>query len=267
MARMPVVADRFYPGDPEMLRRTVLGLLPRSERSRQSALAVVTPHAGYVYSGAITGETMAQVAIPETVVILGPNHHGRGAPLGLGLEPWAMPLGEVPVDMVLATALLERSRIIQADETCHLHEHSLEVQVPFLQILQPDLKIVPIVVSHVDFATCQQAARDLYSAIQAVDRPALLVASTDMTHYEPRSRASEKDHMVLERIQALDAAGLYQTVHDHQITMCGVVPTTIILLTAIALGAHRVQLVRYTDSGEVSGDTGQVVGYAGLIIS
>lgn len=265
MTRQAVVASQFYPGDPAVLRQTLESLIP-AVRDREEALAVVAPHAGYVYSGAVAGETYARVRIPETVVILGPNHHGHGEALALGTSDWSMPLGPVPVERHLAAAILQRSRVIVDDDMAHRYEHSLEVQVPFLQYLQENLKIVPIVVSHVSFDICQEAALDLAAAIREFSGPVLIVASTDMTHYESRASAGSKDRLALERILAMDPRGLYETVIGNRISMCGIIPTTITLLAAMELGARQAELVRYTDSGEVSGDTTQVVGYAGLII-
>nr|WP_320011952.1 AmmeMemoRadiSam system protein B [uncultured Desulfobulbus sp.] len=268
MTRMPAVADRFYPGDPNPLRRNIAKLTPLIAVSeKQTALAVVMPHAGYIYSGATAGATIARVEVPETVLIMGPNHHGRGAALALGTEDWQMPMGIVPIDQQLAEAILHSSPRIQADEAAHIYEHSLEVQVPFLQALQPALKIVPIVISALSFEACQQVARELALAIGCLRRPVLILASTDMSHYESRENASRKDHLALERILAMDAQGLYSTVVGQHISMCGIMPTTIALLAAQELGATKAELVRYTDSGEASGDTSQVVGYAGLVIS
>jgi AmmeMemoRadiSam system protein B len=265
--RRPVVANRFYPGSSEDLIGTIDEMVPEVAASdKQEAIAVVSPHAGYVYSGPVSAETIARVKVPDTVVILGPNHHGRGEPLALGVEDWHMPMGDVPVNKKLASLILERSTVIREDESAQEYEHSLEVQVPFLQYFNNSLEIVPIVVSHVTFAACQEAARDLASAIRDFDKPVLLLASTDMTHYESRRDASRKDRLAIERIEAMDPQGLYETVVGNRISMCGIIPTTIVLLAAIELGATRANLVRYTDSGEASGDTNQVVGYAGLII-
>jgi AmmeMemoRadiSam system protein B len=241
-------------------------LVPEVAGAKKPALAVVLPHAGYVYSGATAGRTVSAVAVPETVVILGPNHHGRGAALALGTEEWRMPMGTVPVDRQLAAAILERSTAIVADEEAHASEHSLEVQIPFLQQVQPHLQIVPIVVGHLPYGVCQAAARDLAGAIASHPKPVLLVASTDMSHYESRRQASRKDRLAIERILALDPRGLYDTVIGQRISMCGIMPTTIVLLAALELGATRAELVEYTDSGAASGDTDQVVGYAGLIV-
>lgn len=266
--RSAVVADRFYPGQPSALTGILRRMVPEiPQEEKQEAIAVISPHAGYVYSGGVAGETMARVRIPGTVVILGPNHHGRGAALALGTEDWRMPMGIVSIDLDLARRILDRSLVIREDETAHDYEHSLEVQVPFLQYCSSDFRIVPIVVSHVPYDVCVEAAKDLAGAIREYGRPVLFVASTDMTHYESRQEASRKDHLALERIKSLDPKGLYDTVINNRISMCGVMPTTIVLLAAKELGAKEVNLVRYTDSGEASGDTNQVVGYAGLIVS
>ncbi len=266
--RAPVVANRFYPGSAAALTGTISEMDPGiTADDKQDAVAVIAPHAGYIYSGPVAAETVARVNVPDTVVILGPNHHGRGASLALGTEDWQMPMGDVEINKELAALVLDRSTVITEDEAAQEYEHSLEVQVPFLQYYNPSLRIVPIVVSHVTYATCQEAAHDLTAAIKAYGKPVLLVASTDMTHYESRQDASRKDSLALEKIEAMDPQGLYDTVIGNRISMCGIMPTTIVVLTAQELGATRADLVRYTDSGEASGDTDQVVGYAGLILS
>lgn len=268
MMRMPAVADRFYPGAPAQLEASVRRLLPEvAETEKKHALAVVLPHAGYVYSGATAGQTLSRVRVPETVILLGPNHHGRGAPLALSTDDWQMPLGKVPVNKGMAEMLLQNSSAIVADREAHRMEHSLEVQLPFLQHLQQHLKIVPLVVSHIPYDLCQTVATVLVNIIKTYDHPVLLLASTDMSHYESRQHASRKDKQAIDRILHLDPQGLYTTVLGQRISMCGIMPTTIALLVALGLGATDAELVRYTDSGEASGDISQVVGYAGLIIS
>jgi AmmeMemoRadiSam system protein B len=180
---------------------------------------------------------------------------------------WDMPMGQVPISRDLAELILEYVPAVVVDDEAHRFEHSLEVQVPFLQARQPLLKIAPIVVARLSLPDCLATGRTLAQAIKGLGRPVLLVASTDMTHYESRASATSKDHLALARITALDPQGLYETVRDRNITMCGIIPTTIVLAAALALGAVKAELVRYTDSGETSGDLTQVVGYAGLVIS
>ncbi|XCN73288.1 MAG: AmmeMemoRadiSam system protein B [Candidatus Electrothrix aestuarii] len=265
MLRQPAVADRFYNGTPTGLHHALSNLIP-AKSDKITAKAVLAPHAGYVYSGGVAGETFSKINIPETVILLGPNHHGHGMPLAVGTQDWEMPLGQVPLAQELAQNLLSSSALFTADDKAHRDEHSLEVQIPFLQYLQKDLQILPIVASWLSLRQCHEAATELARALRSLKRPALLVASTDMTHYLSRSQASEQDHLALEHILKLDADGLYDTVCSRRISMCGIISTTIALLTVVALGAEQAELVRYTDSGEVSGDTEQVVGYAGVVI-
>ena len=269
MNRAPAVANQFYPGDPKVLSASLEGLIPRIDsRLKTKALAVISPHAGYVYSGKVAGETFAKTEIPQSVIILGPNHQGYGAPAALMATGfWEMPMGEVPIDSKLSQAILDESSLVEPDDLAHRFEHSLEVQVPFLQKLRDDLAIAPIVLSHLRYSQCEALGSELAAAIRKFGNPTLIVASSDMTHYETRSSASAKDKMAIRHILALDPKGLYDTVHANKITMCGVIPATVALIAAIALGAGSAELIRYTDSGETSGDTEHVVGYAGIVIS
>lgn len=267
MKRLPAVANRFYPGTPDALTLAVEELLPASRTPKKKALAVVSPHAGYVYSGAVAARVLSTVEIPETVILLGPNHHGQGKPVALSQSTWQMPMGDVRIDTDMALSLQNASSCIEFDETAHRYEHSLEVQVPFLQALQKNLSIVPLTISHISYPLCVEIAEALAQVITGAGKDVLLVASSDMTHYESRASAGRKDRLALERIERLDASGLYRTVMDHRITMCGIIPVTIALLAAIQLGATDARVLTYTDSGEISGDTDQVVGYAGIVIS
>lgn len=267
MARLPAVAGRFYPADPVALSYEVRKLIGTPPANRQKAIAVVSPHAGYMYSGKLAAETMRQVFIPETIIILGPNHHGRGVPVALSTSVWKMPGGDVPVDLDLARAIMAGSSLVKMDEDAHRLEHSLEVQIPFLQEMQKNLSIVPLVISHISYPMCEEIALALATAIMQTGKDVLIVASTDMTHYESRRAAGEKDALALDALLKLDPAGLFRMVIDKNISMCGFIPTTIAALASLRCGARHARLVRYTDSGEASGDTDQVVGYAGLIIS
>jgi len=268
MHRYPAVADRFYPGSPKTLTQAVQDMLPAQQPGTRKAIAVVAPHAGYMYSGAVAGEVIGLVDVPETVILLGPNHHGQGGPVALSTATWRMPQGDVPVATDIAERLQAAPRSpIVADESAHRFEHSLEVQVPFLQAVQPRLHIVPIVLSHLSYPVCVEVARVIADVIAASGKKILIVASSDMTHYESRKSAQVKDRMALERIEHLDGEGLYRTVRNNRISMCGVIPVTIALLAAVKLGASKAQVQVYTDSGAVSGDIDQVVGYAGVIVS
>lgn len=268
MKRSPAVAGRFYPGDPEMLRQTLARLIPASEEGeKEEAKAVVIPHAGYVYSGDTVGKTMGRVHVPETVVLLGPNHYGIGADVALSRSDWDMPMGTVPVDQAFCELLLTDCSEIKVDQIAHSREHSLEVQLPFLHFLNAQIRIVPLVFSHIPFTQCENIARSLVRCIRDSSSSVLLVASTDMTHYLSRQQATKQDRLAIERILDLDSRGLYSIVKKNNITMCGVIPTAITLLAAGELGATQASLIQYTDSGESSGDTSQVVGYAGLTVT
>jgi hypothetical protein len=200
-------------------------------------------------------------------LILGPNHHAKGVPLALMARgEWDMPLGRVPVNETLGALLLEESKQIEEDDQAHRLEHSLEVQVPFLQFLRPDVTITPLVVARVTYDVCKTLGTAIARAIKRYGKPVLIVASTDMTHYEPRQSATTKDRLALTKIDALDPEGLFKIVVNNRISMCGIMPTTVAMIAAQALGATEAELIRYTDSGEASGDTRQVVGYAGVVI-
>lgn len=266
--RKSIVAGRFYPGDPQELQQTLAGLIPHvAQEEKVIAKAVIMPHAGYIYSGSVAGLTISKVKVPETVVLMGPNHHGRGAQVALSTADWQMPMGKVPADRALGEEILKSSALIAADETAHAFEHSLEVQIPFLQHEQKNLQIVPICAGHLSYEQCQLVAHDVAHAVTAAEKDVLLVASTDMTHYKSREEATKQDTLAIEHILRFDPKGLYDTIHKYQISMCGVIPTTITLLTTKALGARKVELIQYTDSGDASGDISQVVGYAGFLVN
>jgi AmmeMemoRadiSam system protein B len=262
--RSSAVAGTFYSADAETLRRSVQGFL--SDAPQCTAVGAVVPHAGYLYSGAVAGEVYSHIRLPEVCVILSPNHTGRGAEASIMCRgSWETPLGKMVVDEALALAILERSQLMQEDSAAHLREHSVEVQLPFLQVLGTTV-FVPITLMALGFKQCAAMAEDMAGAIRESGRSVVLIASSDMTHYESHDAATRKDRLALDRVEALDPQGLYETVRQQRISMCGVIPTTIMLLAAKALGATRARTVRYATSGEVSGDFAQVVGYAGVIV-
>ncbi|MFV0437487.1 MAG: AmmeMemoRadiSam system protein B [Desulfopila sp.] len=268
MIRQPAVAGRFYPDNPQVLAQVIRDLSPASAPvTPQQGIAAMVPHAGYAYSGAVAAETFAALAIPPTVILLGLNHRGLGAPIALSVADWQMPMGTVRVNRELGQRLVGKDSLITVDEQAHRTEHSIEVQLPFLQAIHPSsLTIVPIVVSHLSYRSCEELATTLATTIDAAPEEILLVASTDMSHYEPRQSATPRDTEVLQQIERLDPRGVYDLVHSRNISMCGIIPVTVTLLAAKALGATTAKLIRYTDSGEASGDLEQVVGYAGMII-
>lgn len=268
MARKAAVAGRFYAGERESLREQVQSFIPE-ELPKKKAWAVVSPHAGYPYSGRVAGETLGRIEIPHTFVLLGPNHRGLGesaAVMTSGL--WQIPTGSVEINSSLAQVVMAGSSLLQEDEQAHLQEHSLEVQLPFIQHLAQEFQIVPIAFKSLDLKACREIGTCIARAVRwASPMSITLLASTDFTHYQPQKIAEEQDKLAIEKILALDAEGLYQTVLSHRISMCGVIPTVITLFACQKLGASEADLVRYMTSGDASGDYQQVVGYAGIIIT
>lgn len=267
MQRYPVVAGQFYSADSKQLHRDIVSMLGDCSHS-QSALGVLAPHAGYVYSGVIAGATFARVDVPDTVILLGPNHRGLGAECAVyNGDSWLTPLGSVKVDITLANRIIDGVDGMCANALAHQYEHSLEVMVPFLQVRNPRLKIVPISLMTLSLARIENIAQQLGTIIQSQAVPVLIVASSDMTHYEAAEIAKQKDMSALEAVLALDANLLYQRVSAQNITMCGVCAVAVMLSTLSKCGATQAELIQYTNSGEVNGDYDQVVGYAGVVIS
>lgn len=263
MDREPAVAGSFYPADPVRLAREV-GALIGPARDAAPAIGLLVPHAGYLYSGEVAGATYARVAVPERAIVLCPNHTGRGAPVALWPGgAWRTPLGRVRMDAELTSAL-RGCPLVEDDRDAHLDEHAIEVQLPFLQTLRPGIGLAALCLGPL----AVEDAEELGHAIAAVvrGRPALLVASSDMSHYIPATTARRLDERALQRVLALDARGLHAIVRRERITMCGVVPATVMLVTACDLGAREAELVRYATSGDVTGDEGSVVGYAGAVV-
>jgi AmmeMemoRadiSam system protein B len=266
MEREPAVAGRFYPGEPDRLRAEVERHLAAARvAAPAAAIGVVAPHAGYVYSGAVAGATFAAVDVPPRAIVLCPNHTGMGAAASLwGDGGWRTPLGRVPVDGALAAALAG-SRLVSLDRAAHRFEHALEVELPFLQVRRPDVAIAPLCLGPLDVEECEELGHAVADAARGAG--ALVVASSDMSHYLPAEEAERKDRRALDALLALDARRLHDTVRRERITMCGVVPATVMLFAARELGATSARLVRYANSGDVSGDHDSVVGYAGVVVS
>ena len=266
--RQPAVAGQFYPADPASLNQQVASFLRPPKDSPRAAIGTVIPHAGYVYSGAVAGETVSSLEVPDRVIILGPNHTGLGPKISVySGRSWQMPFGKVQVDRDLARSILGSVSGAASDDLAHAREHSIEVQLPFLHYARgKEFSFVPVVVSHLDAETCRSMGIALAEIVKESGENILLVASSDMTHYESHSAASAKDSAAIEKIIELDPDGLIQTVSSMRITMCGIIPTAVMLNAANALGASGAELVRYSTSGEVSGDYDQVVGYAGIVV-
>lgn len=279
MRRDPACAGSFYDASPEELRAHVQVLL-EPEAERLPARAIVCPHAGLMYSGSVAGSVYSRVGLPATAILIGPNHTGQGPPVSVYAEgEWAIPGGVLTVAADLARALLARFPLAQADRLAHQSEHCLEVQLPFLSLLQPDIQILPIVLGFRDLETCRALGRALAAVIEGVPTPPLLIASSDMTHCGPgfgqwpppgltaEAFAHQQDRLALDALQTLDGEQLHRTVEQHEITMCGYVPTTAVLFAARLLGATKATVIRYATSADVSRDVDRVVGYAGVVIT
>ena len=267
MNRRAFVAGQFYPGERERLRETIAHLAG-PPAARKKAVAVVSPHAGYIYSGAVAAAVFSSTLIPGTVIVLGPGHREIESLFAIQSRgSWQTPLGKSPIDTDLADGILRRCALVAEDDQAHLGEHSLEVQLPFIQYFREDAAIVPICVSHeAGYDQLEALGRSLAEAVRAHGRETLIVASTDMSHYVSQKTAERKDMLAIRKVLDLDPAGLYDTVTSERISMCGFQPTAAALVAALGLGAVGAELVLYQTSGDVSGDTTQVVGYAGIRI-
>jgi AmmeMemoRadiSam system protein B len=265
--RHPAVAGRFYPGNPDDLRAEARDYLSQTTQPMVKAIGCIAPHAGYMYSGHVAGAVFARIEIPERCVVLCPNHTGMGRALAVMSEgSWQTPLGEVPIDAQLAGPLKERFPALQEDSAAHRAEHGAEVELPFLQVRQPKLRFLPIALGTAQFEVLAQLGAALAEVIAAQEEPILIVASSDMNHYESDAITRAKDHRAIERILALDARGLFDVVTQQNISMCGFGPAVAMLTAARQLGAKSAELVKYATSGDVSGDRDMVVGYAGVVV-
>lgn len=265
--REPAVAGKFYPGDGSALAKELeLLVRPYSNSARGRTIACMVPHAGYVYSGGVAAAVFASLELPERIVVLGPRHYPRGSNLAINLRgAWRTPLGLAQIDESLAAALRSECAALEEDEVAHSREHSLEVEIPFLQTLSPNFRFVPIAIGTLEYGLLSDLGEALARVTGQSEAPVLIVASSDMNHYEPDDVTREKDGRAIERLQALDARGLLDTVRSEGITMCGVGPAVAALIAAKALGATRGELVKYATSGDAFGDRDEVVGYAGMI--
>ena len=270
IVRHPAVAGRFYPRDADDLRSEVQGYLSQSISTNEEtvkAIGCIAPHAGYMYSGHVAGAVFAHIDVPSLCVVMCPNHTGRGKALSVMSEgAWETPLGDVPIDSELAQALQQRFPALQDDAAAHRAEHAAEVELPFLQLRQPNLRIVPIALGTGQFEVLEQLGLTLADVLAPRKERVLLVASSDMNHYESDVVTRTKDHRAIERILTLDARGLFDIVTQQEISMCGFGPAVAMLTAARQLGAKSAELVKYATSGDVSGDREMVVGYAGVTV-
>ncbi len=267
MIRKPIVAGQFYSSDSKKLKNDIETLKPK-DTSKISAKGIILPHAGYIYSGKVAVATVNKAIPKKRIIILGPNHTGLGKDFSIFSQgKWETPLGDIEIDSILAKLIVEAGGIIKEDYTAHAREHSIEVELPILQHFFNEFKFVPIVCAVSTFTIYQQAARQIFNAIENIKDEILLVASTDMTHYEPDSAARRKDSLAIESIVNLDAKQLLKRIDTENISMCGAGSVAILLECCKLMQAKKAEIVLYQTSGEASGDYSSVVGYLGAIIN
>src|SRR5271166_4434637 len=263
--RQPAVAGRFYPSDRATLLKDVQSYL--WPHAAAPALGCVAPHAGYIYSGPVAGAVFAHLDVPQRIIILCPNHTGKGRPLAImSSGAWETPLGSAPIDGPLAEALKKTFPLLTEDADAHRSEHAIEVELPFLQARRPDVTFVPIALGTSQFDVLQKLGEAVADAVRAQPDRILVVASSDMNHYENDAVTRVKDHKAIERMLALDPRGLFEVVMREQISMCGFGPAVVMLTASNRLGATSAELIKYATSGDVSGDHEMVVGYAGVVV-
>ncbi len=267
MLRPPAVAGRFYPDDPAELTRQIASFASSAEEPLRPALACLVPHAGYRYSGHVAGTVYARLKLPRRFLLLGPRHFPRGKPQAILSEgAWQTPLGQAEIDTELARDLKSAYPQLCEDGAAHQTEHAIEVQLPFLQSLAGDFRFVPIALGPTDYVQLESLGRAIADVLRRQRDPVLMIASSDMNHYESDEITRRKDGLAIERVLALDAAGLFEVVRREAISMCGFGPAVSMLIAARLLGATRATLVRYATSGNINGDRNEVVGYAGVIV-
>ncbi|HVB35237.1 MAG TPA: AmmeMemoRadiSam system protein B [Patescibacteria group bacterium] len=268
MIRQPVVAGHFYPADANELERSLdrcLGEAAKAPRLR--AMGCLVPHAGYAYSGGVAGAVYRRIEIPSRFILLGPRHFPEGQPMAILSEgEWLTPLGPARIDSELAAQLKRACPLLREDAVAHEREHALEVHLPFLQKLAGDFRFVPVALGTIVMAALENLGEAIAEVVAARNEPLLVLASSDMNHYEADSLTRRKDELAIEKILHLDPRGLFETVRQHDISMCGFAAAATMLFAALRLGATGTELVSYATSGDVTGDREAVVGYAGVVV-
>jgi MEMO1 family protein len=269
MLRLPAVAGRFYPSHPAELAALIRKFTcPDPGRPSIQVRACLLPHAGYMYSGHVAGAVLARIALPRKIIILGVRHYPRGEPAAiLSSGAWRTPLGDARIDEALAEALKKACPLLREDSVAHSTEHSLEVQVPFLQALVPDFTFVPVALGTVQFESLASVGEAIARVLESREENVLLLTTSDLNHYEDDATTRIKDHKAIEQLLALEPRGLYDTCRSEKISMCGLGPAVAMLTALNALSEKKSELVKYATSADVSGDQSAVVGYAGMIFS
>jgi AmmeMemoRadiSam system protein B len=269
MLRLPAVAGRFYPSDPAELSALIHKYAGSDPGHAPIAVkACLVPHAGYVYSGHVAGAVLARIALPRKIIILGVRHYPRGEPAAiLSSGAWRTPLGDARIDEELAEALKKACPLLREDNVAHSAEHSLEVQLPFLQELAPNFTFVPVALGTVQFESLVSVGEAIARVLEAAQENVLLLTTSDLNHYQDDATTRVKDRKAIEQLLALEARELYDTCRNEEISMCGLGPAVAMITALRVLGAKKPELVKYATSADVSGDCDAVVGYAGMIFS
>lgn len=268
MLRLPAVASTFYPGSPQDLSTLIAQYTHHDAAHPPSPFrACLVPHAGYAYSGGVAGAVFARIAFPKRIIVLGVRHfpYGEEAAI-LCTGAWRTPLGDVPIDARLGAQIAQSCPAFREDSVAHENEHSLEVQIPFLQYLNPGFTFVPIALGTLDFHILTTVGQSL-ARVLSTHHDAFLLTTTDLNHYEDETTTRRKDTLAIEKILALDPAGLFDVCRRNKISMCGLGPTIALLTALNQIGATSVELVQHTTSADYSGDTRKVVGYAGFLFA
>lgn len=271
--RQPVVAGQFYPSDPEGLKKQIEGFPKENaavDNIQREAIACLLPHAGYIYSGSVAYNVVSSLKIKDNLIILGPNHTGIGSPFSIFDEgSWVTPLGSLEINTSLVNGLLKKAEFLEIDCQAHKFEHSIEVQLPILQYAKGDFSFAPIVILSNDLDKCKELGLAIASAVKelALEKEVLIVASSDMNHYEEAAITKKKDKQAIQAILELDEAKLWSVIKEYDISMCGYAPVVAMISAAKALGAKNGKLIKYQTSADISGDNSSVVGYAGIIVN
>lgn len=266
--RQPQVAGQFYPSSRQELKNQIEAFIDK-QADKIDIIACMLPHAGYIYSGSVAAETVSRINIKNKVILLGPNHTGYGARYSIMPQgSWQTPLGEIKIDSHLAGEILNHSKYLESDNAAHTYEHSLEVELPFLQYFKTDFEIVPIIFLSDEFEVLKKIGEEIANTIKErnIKDSTIIVASSDMTHYESQDQAEKKDKEAIQAILELNADKLIDRIRRLNISMCGYAPTITMISAAKLLGAKTAKLIKYQTSGDVTGDKSSVVGYAGIII-
>jgi MEMO1 family protein len=267
MVRLPAVAGRFYPSDPAELSAQISEYLtPHNNSTPRSVMACLVPHAGLMFSGHVAGAVFSSIRIPKKVVILGVRHRPPGSPAAIVSDGvWRTPLGGAEIDHELAEKLRAACPLLSEDAVAHSKEHSLEMEIPFLQVLNPDFRFVPIGLGTAHFETLLSVGEAIGGVLATEKDEVLLVTSSDLNHYEDDATTRVKDGKAVEQLMSMDARGLYDVCRNEEISMCGLGPAVAMLTALQALKASKTELIRYATSADRAGDPSAVVGYAGMV--